>query len=178
MECVQPAAFVPEAPCNGPNTEGCSDNLSIMRTVESLLATAVNRCVGRICNLAGTRAPRPVREGNQRLRHSPMLQNSKYSVWFRTSKGDGYGIVSLMDGKVSGGDNISSYTGTYVQDGDKFAATVAVRRHTQGPASVFGVDNVDLTLSGKSTPTMASCIGTAKQAPSTTLQATLIRIAD
>ncbi len=47
-ECVQPAAFVPEAPCNGPNTESCSDNLSIMRTVESLLATAVNRCVGRL----------------------------------------------------------------------------------------------------------------------------------
>ena len=55
-ECVQPAAFVPEAPCNGPNTESCSDNLSIMRTVESLLATAVNRCVGRICDLAETEA--------------------------------------------------------------------------------------------------------------------------
>jgi hypothetical protein len=108
----------------------------------------------------------------------PMLQNSKYSVWFRTSKGDGYGIVSLMDGEVSGGDDISSYIGTYTQEGDSFSAAIAVRRHTQGPASVFGVDNVDLTLSGKSTPTMASCTGTAKQAPSTTLQATLIRIAD
>jgi hypothetical protein len=107
-----------------------------------------------------------------------MLQNSKYSDWFRTPQGEGYGIVSLMDGKVSGGDNISSYAGTYAQDGDKFAATVAVRRHTQGPPSVFGIDNVDLTLSGKSTLTTASCIGTAKQAPSTTLQATLIRIAD
>ena len=83
-----------------------------------------------------------------------------------------------MDGDVRGSDTISCCTGTYVQDGDKFAATVAVRRHTQGPASVFGVDNVDLTLSGKSTPTMASCIGTADQVPSTTLQATLIRIAD
>src|SRR5258706_13852292 len=61
--CVQPAASVAEAPCNGPNTESCSDNLSIMRTVESLLATAVNRCVARICNLAETRAPRPVWEG-------------------------------------------------------------------------------------------------------------------
>ena len=46
--------------------------------------------------------------------------------------------------------------GTYVQDGDKFAATVAVRRHTQGPPSVFGIDNVDITLSGKSTLTTAS----------------------
>jgi hypothetical protein len=57
-----------------------------------------------------------------------MLQNSKYSVWFKTPQGEGYGIVSLMDGNLSGGDNISSYTGTYVQDGDKFAATIAVRR--------------------------------------------------
>jgi hypothetical protein len=120
----------------------------------------------------------PLGKVNQRLRHSSMLQNSKYSVWFRTPQGDGYGIVSLMDGKVSGGDNISSYAGTYVEDGDKFAATIAVRRHTQGPPSVFGIDNVDLTLSGKSTLTTASCFGTAKQAPSTTLQATLIRIAD
>ena len=107
-----------------------------------------------------------------------MLQNSKYSVWFRTPQGEGYGIVSLMDGEVRGGDSISSYIGTYTQEGDNFSAAIAVRRHTQGPPSVFGIDNVDLTLSGKSTLTTASCTGTAKQAPSTTLQATLIRIAD
>ena len=107
-----------------------------------------------------------------------MLQNAEYSVWFRTPEGEGYGIISLMDGDVSGGDTISSYTGTYVQDGDKFAATIAVKRHTQGLPSVFGIDNVDITLSGKSTPTTASCFGTAIQAPDTTLQATLIRIVD
>jgi hypothetical protein len=86
-----------------------------------------------------------------------MLQNAKYSVWFRTSEGEGHGVISLMDGDVSGGDNISSYTGTYVKDGDKFAATIAVKRHTQGQSSVFGIDNVDIALSGKSTPTTASC---------------------
>ena len=107
-----------------------------------------------------------------------MLQNAEYSVWFRTPEGEGYGNISLMDGDVSGGDTISCYTGTYVQDGDKFAATIAVKRHTQGPPSVFGIDNVDLTLSGKSTLTTASCFGTANQAPGTILQATLIRIAD
>jgi hypothetical protein len=99
-------------------------------------------------------------------------------VWFRTPQGEGYGIVSLVDGNVSGGDNISEYTGTYTQDGDKFSATMAVRRHTQGQPSVFGIDNVDITLTGKSTPTTASCSGTAKQAPGMTFQATLIRIVD
>ena len=107
-----------------------------------------------------------------------MLQNAQYSVWFRTPEGEGHGVILLRDGDVSGGDNISSYAGTYVQDGDKFVATIAVKRHTQGLPSVFGIDNVDITLSGKSTPTTASCFGTAKQAPGTTLQATLIRIVD
>jgi hypothetical protein len=107
-----------------------------------------------------------------------MLQNSKYSVWFRTPKGEGHGVISLTDGNLSGGDNISSYTGTYVQDGDAFTATIAVKRHTQGQPSVFGIDNVDIELSGKSTLTTASCFGTAHQAPDVTFQATLIRIAD
>ena len=46
---------------------------SIMRTVESLLTNALKRFVGPICDVAETRAPRPVREGNQRLRHSKCL---------------------------------------------------------------------------------------------------------
>jgi hypothetical protein len=41
------------------------------------------------------------------------------------------------------------------------------------PASMFGVDNVGITLSGNSTPTTASWFGTAKQALGMILQATL-----
>ena len=48
----------------------------------------------------------------------------------------------------------------------------------KGPPYVFGIDNVDITFSGESTPTTASCIGTAIQAPGTSLQATLIRMVD
>ena len=75
-ERLQPAAFVPERAWNGAYAESCSDNSSIMRTVESLLTTAVKRFVGRICDLAETRAPRPVRESNQGLRHSKCLSPS------------------------------------------------------------------------------------------------------
>src|SRR5260370_37723977 len=39
-----------------------------MQTVERSLTNAVKRFVGHTCDLAETRAPRPVREGNQRLR--------------------------------------------------------------------------------------------------------------
>jgi len=47
-----------------------------MQTVERSLTNAVKRFVGHICDLAETRAPRPVREGNQGLRHSKCLSPS------------------------------------------------------------------------------------------------------
>jgi hypothetical protein len=112
-----------------------------------------------------------------------MLRNGSYSVWFRTRQetgvmqGEGTGVIELNDGKVTGGDTVLAYTGSYVVEGDKFTASVATQRHTQGQPSVFGIDNVDLTLTGKSTPTTASCTGTAKQSRMA-FEATLVRMAD
>jgi hypothetical protein len=81
---------------------------------------------------------------------------------------------------VTGGDTEMAYTGSYVVDGDIFTAFIAAARHTPGQPSVFGIgiDNLDLTLTGKSTPTTASCTGTAKQAPGLTFEATLVPMAD
>jgi hypothetical protein len=44
-----------------------------MPTVEALLTTAVKRFDDPIRDVADTRAPRSVREGNQRLRHSKCM---------------------------------------------------------------------------------------------------------
>ena len=107
-----------------------------------------------------------------------MLRNGSYSAWFRTSLREGTGIVELNDGKVTGGDTVFAYSGSYFQNGDKFSASVTTRRHTQGQPSVFDIDNVDLTVTGKSTPTTASCTGTAKQAPGLAFEAIFVRIAD
>ena len=108
-----------------------------------------------------------------------MLRNGSYSTWFRTQRGEGTGIVELSDGKVTGGDTVLAYTGTYVEDGNTFTASIATQRHTQGQASVFGIDNVDLTLTGNSSaPVTASCTGTVEQIPGMTFEAVLIRIAD
>jgi hypothetical protein len=107
-----------------------------------------------------------------------MLRNGSYSAWFRTSLREGTGVVVLNDGKVAGGDTVLAYTGTYFQNGDNFSACITTRRHAPGQPSVFGIDNVDLTLTGKSTPTTASCTGSVKQAPGLTFEATLIRMAD
>jgi hypothetical protein len=117
-----------------------------------------------------------------------MLKNGSYSAWFRTRQkegtggmqGEGTGVVELNDGKVTGGDTVLAYNGSYVVDGDEFTAFIATERHTPGQPSVFGIgiDVIELTLIGKSTRTTASCTGTAKQAPGLTFEATLIRIAD
>jgi hypothetical protein len=64
------------------------------------------------------------------------------------------------------------------RNGDRFSASVRTRRHTPGQPSVFDIDNLNLTLTGKSTPTTASCTVTARQAPALTFQATLVPRAD
>ena len=95
-------------------------------------------------------------------------------------QGEGTGVIELNDGKVTGGDAALAYTGSYVADGDIFTAFIATKRHTPGQPSIFGlgIDEVNLTLTGKSTPTTASCAGTAKQAPDLPFEATLVPMAD
>jgi len=105
-----------------------------------------------------------------------MIHNGSYSVWYRTPLREGTGVVVFNNGKITGGDTALGYTGTYFQNGDSFTASVATRRHTLGQPSVFGLDNVDLTVTGTSTPTTASCSGTAKQAPNLPFEAVLVRM--
>jgi hypothetical protein len=130
---------------------------------------ATYRCLGRVDrNLQG-------------IRGWDMLRNGSYSAWFRTPRGEGTGIVELKDGKVTGGDTVLAYSGSYVEDGDAFTASIATCRHTQGQPSVFGIDidNVDLTLTGNSSATTtASCTGTVRQITGLTFEAVLIRISD
>jgi hypothetical protein len=67
------------------------------------------------------------------------------------------------------------YNGTYSQEGDVFTAQVSTKRHTQGLPSVFGVDTVTVSLTGKSSNGAASCDGSAA---GITFQADLHRVSD
>jgi hypothetical protein len=102
-----------------------------------------------------------------------MLKDGKYAAWFRTSRGEGTGIVHLADGKISGGDSIFTYVGSYEVDDDRFTATLTTRRQAEGPPTVFGIDEVEVELTGTFKGMMASCSGTAKQAPGVVFEATL-----
>lgn len=108
-----------------------------------------------------------------------MLRNGRYTAWFRTPQGEGVGTLILRDGRVSGRDTVIDYSGWYDQDGDRFTARIKTWRHTDGDASVFGIDEVDIELSGRSTAALtAFCSGHAREAPGIPFEATLVRIAD
>jgi hypothetical protein len=109
-----------------------------------------------------------------------VLRDGKYSVWFRTPLAEGTGVVVLApDGKLSGGDTIMSYTGHWRTDGEQFEATLFATRHSPGPGAFGEVDDLDLSLTGRSRGGItASCKSTAKQAPGLTLDATLVRMGD
>jgi len=105
-----------------------------------------------------------------------MLQDGQYAAWFKTPRGEGTGLLVLANGKITGGDSGLTYSGSYQVDQDRFTAVVSTRRHAAGPPSLFGIDEVQIEVTGKSTGTTASCTGAAKQAPELAFQATLIRV--
>jgi hypothetical protein len=99
--------------------------------------------------------------------------DGKYTVWFRTPGGQGTGIVHLADGKITGGDCFFNYGGTYEVDDDHFIATLTTRRCAAGPTTVFGVDEIELELTGAFKGVTAVCSGTSDQAPGVGFEATL-----
>jgi hypothetical protein len=104
---------------------------------------------------------------------SSMLTDGKYRAWFRTSRGEGTGIVHLTGGRISGGDCFFSYGGSYEINEDRFTATLTTRRCADGPTTVFGLDEIEVRLTGSIKGATAWCFGTCDQAPGLRFEATL-----
>ncbi len=109
-----------------------------------------------------------------------MLNDGKYSAWFKTPIGEGAGVVELgPDGKLSGGDTSFSYIGKWEQDGERFKAVLSAKRFAPGPPGVFGMDEIDITVAGHFDGDMtALCTGFATQSPGLKLEVMLIRVND
>lgn len=103
-----------------------------------------------------------------------MLRDGKYAAWFRTPRGQGTGLVQLADGRIHGSDSFFTYGGTYQVDQQRFTAVLTVNRHAEGPPTVFGPDEVEVKLMGVCSGAMATCSGSAKEAPDVKFEATLI----
>ncbi len=103
-----------------------------------------------------------------------MLRDGTYAAWFRTSRGQGTGVVHLAQGRFTGNDCFFTYDGSYEVDQDRFTAVLTTRRHADGMPTVFGVDEVEVDLAGACNGTVANCCGRAKQAPDVLFEVTLI----
>lgn len=107
-----------------------------------------------------------------------MITPGKYSVWFKTPIGEGAGVVEFgPDGKLGGGDSTFAYAGIWTQQGEHFKANLSARRVAPGPPGVFGLDEIDIVVSGRSIDgSSTSCTGFAKQSPGLKLEVELVRI--
>ena len=103
-----------------------------------------------------------------------MLRDGKYAAWFRTPRGQGTGLVELIEGRISGRDSFFTYGGSYQVDQQRFTAVLTVKRHAAGNPSVFGPDEVEVDLTGLCSGAMATCSGTAREAPEVRFECTLI----
>ena len=103
-----------------------------------------------------------------------MLRDGKYAAWFRTPRGQGTGVVELVEGRITGCDSFFTYGGSYQVDRQCFTAVLTVKRHAEGNPSVFGPDEVEVNLSGMCSGTVATCSGTAREVPEIKFECTLI----
>lgn len=104
-----------------------------------------------------------------------MLKDGTYAAWYSTPLDQGTGIVHVADGQIWGRDSLMTYHGSCRVDGDRFTATVSTKRHTDGRATVFGVeDELTLDIEGYSLGKIARYTATAQQVPGMILHGTLI----
>ena len=104
-----------------------------------------------------------------------------WSVQFATPQGmAGGGVVVFETGRIFGGDTSFFYVGAYdkVKDDGILNANVRVSRHAPGLQSVFGLEDFELTLSGKIGAKNFDVIGSLVADPRQQLNVHLKHIAD
>ena len=88
-------------------------------------------------------------------------------------------VVLGADGTLSGGDTTFSYAGHWEQIGERFRAVYTAKRTSPGPPGVFGLDELDIVVTGRSDDGVtASCTGFAKQSPGLKLEVKIVRLDD
>ena len=70
-------------------------------------------------------------------------------VQFSGIRGMGWGTVTLVGGKIFGGDSGFLYTGSYQQQKDELTASVHVAAIFPGAQNVMGLEEFDLTLTSQ-----------------------------
>jgi hypothetical protein len=105
-----------------------------------------------------------------------VLVNGFYQVSFKTPLGTGAGVAVLQDGRLHGGNSYHCFLGTYIVMAKHVSAQIEVSRHTEGEASVMGLDDMIVTITGDVLPNGMSGRGSSEQAPGAPLYFELVRI--
>jgi len=108
------------------------------------------------------------------------MDNGLYKVRFETPRGNGTGVVVLMDGQLWGGDTSMFYTGTYTLHDGYFNANLVTNVHTIAPhkPSIFGRDIVHITLKGTFSRDFGEVTGFAREVPDIEFRAELTKLGD
>ena len=76
------------------------------------------------------------------------LMEGFWTVHFSGVQGWGAGVITLIGGRVFGGDTSFLYVGTYNAQGTTMTGHVHVKRHAAGMPNVMGRDEFYLELNG------------------------------
>jgi hypothetical protein len=91
------------------------------------------------------------------------MKDGLYRARFVTPLGAGYGVVTALDGKLSGGDSRSFYVGSYSLEGDQVFVELRIRRHNRRVIlpSVLGANQATVQINGRFVGTQAKLSGYA-----------------
>lgn len=103
-----------------------------------------------------------------------------YKAEFQTPFGKGGAVFFLSEGKLRGGNSALYYVGKYSFAGSQFSATLQTKRHTYDlkVASVFGMDELTITLEGQVNGDTISIDGIADEVPDIQLHGKMYRLCD
>lgn len=106
------------------------------------------------------------------------MKNGLYKIEFEVNGACGTGVGHLTDGKFYGGDSMIYYIGSYSVENTTFQGTVKTNAHSvvPGMSSVFGINSVNIKLSGTVNGDVIQVNGTAQEAPNAPFKAKLILI--
>jgi hypothetical protein len=88
-----------------------------------------------------------------------------WTVQFTGVQGWGAGVITLIGGRVFGGDSGFLYTGSYTEQGNALTARVHVKQYVAGIANVMGRNEFDLELTGTLQGNTLTATGTIPGTP-------------
>jgi hypothetical protein len=101
--------------------------------------------------------------------------NGFYKARFSTADGEKGGVVTLMDGKLCGGNDEIMFLGSYTQNGDSFSADLVTKRLWVQTSGMFR-DDVNIRMVGRAGLSSITCIGSSPQLPDVELKAIFERV--